>query len=280
MLGQTTWAALNVPLEHRMHQIELAMERMRWLPHLGERPFLAVNIPMFRLWGWEKVPEDGRPDFGMGVIVGRALNTRTPVFMEEMKYIIFQPYWNVPRSILEGEVLPAIRKDRTYLDRQNMEIVDGQGDDGRVVPLSDEALARLEKRQLRVRQRPGPRNSLGQVKFMFPNDENVYLHSTPAPHLFGRARRDFSHGCVRVEDPVALAKWVLRDQPEWTEERIKEAMNGKPSNLVRLKEPLRVVLYYVTATFIPGDQSIHFAEDIYRQDARLDKALHARGNLG
>ena len=259
-----------------MHQIELAMERMRWLPHLGERPFLAVNIPMFRLWGWQTVPEDGKPEFEMGVIVGKALDTRTPVFLEEMRYLIFQPYWNVPKSILLGEVLPAIRKNAGYLDHQNMEIVDGQGDDAKPVAATSDNLERLAKGQLRVRQRPGPKNSLGQVKFMFPNDENVYLHSTPAQSLFGRARRDFSHGCVRVENPVALAKWVLRDQPEWTEEKIRAAMNGEPSKRVPLTQPLRVVLFYVTATFIPDDRAIHFAEDIYDQDPRLDKALHAR----
>jgi murein L,D-transpeptidase YcbB/YkuD len=231
---------------------------------------------MFRLWGWQTVPEDGKPEFEMGVIVGKALDTRTPVFLEEMRYLIFQPYWNVPKSILLGEVLPAIRKNPGYLDLQNMEIVDGQGDDAKPVAATPDNLDRLANGKLRVRQRPGPKNSLGQVKFMFPNDENVYLHSTPAQLLFGRARRDFSHGCVRVENPVALAKWVLRDQPDWTEEKIRAAMNGEPSKRVALTQPLRVVLFYVTATFIPDDRAIHFAEDIYDQDARLDKALHAR----
>ncbi|MEO8361320.1 MAG: L,D-transpeptidase family protein [Vicinamibacteria bacterium] len=276
VLGKGTWAALNVPLTWRMHQIELAMERMRWLPHLGERPFVAVNIPMFHLWGWDSVPESGKPTFDMGVIVGKALDTRTPVFLEEMKYIIFQPYWNVPKSILQSEILPNIRKDPGYLDRQEMEIVDGQSDDAKPVAATPENIRRLAANKLRVRQRPGNKNALGQVKFMFPNDENIYLHSTPAPVLFGRARRDFSHGCVRVERPAALAKWVLQDQPEWTDEKIKAAMNGKPSQRVQLTRPIRVVIYYVTATVIPDDNSMHFAEDIYDQDPKLDQALHER----
>ncbi|MEO5761743.1 MAG: L,D-transpeptidase family protein [Vicinamibacteria bacterium] len=276
VLGKGTLAALSVPFTWRMHQIELAMERMRWLPHLGERPFVAVNIPMFHLWGWDSVPESGKPTFDMGVIVGKALDTRTPVFLEEMKYLIFQPYWNVPKSILQSEILPNIRKNPGYLDRQEMEIVDGQGDDATPVPASPENIRLLAADKLRVRQRPGDKNALGQVKFMFPNDENVYLHSTPAPALFGRARRDFSHGCVRVERPTALAKWVLQDQPEWTEEKINEAMNGKPSQRVQLTRPIRVVIYYVTATVIPDDNSMHFAEDIYEQDPKLDKALHER----
>ncbi len=277
VLGKTTRVALGVPLRVRLRQIELAMERMRWLPHLGERAFVAVNIPMFRLWGWDHVPETGAPAFEMGVIVGKALNTRTPVFVEEMEYLIFRPYWNVPRSILQTEILPLLRRDLSgYLDRQDMEMVDGQSDDARPVAPTTDNLSRLARGELRLRQRPGSKNALGDVKFIFPNDENVYLHSTPAPALFGRARRDFSHGCVRVEDPVSLAAWALQDQPEWTRERIVAAMKGRPSLRVPLTRPIRVVLYYVTAAVMPGDGSIHFAEDIYGQDPRLDSALIAR----
>lgn len=275
VLGPTTWAMLRVPLSWRLRQIELAMERFRWLPHLGERAFVAVNIPMFRLWGWDSVPPSGAPSFEMGVIVGKALNTQTPVFLEEMKYLIFQPYWNVPRSILEQEILPLLRQDAGYLARQDMEIVDGESDEARPVAPTVENIDRLARGDLRLRQRPGPKNALGEVKFMFPNDENVYLHSTPSPSLFGRARRDFSHGCVRVEDPIGLAEWVLKDQPQWTRKRIQAAMKGKPSQRVALTRPIRVVLYYVTAAVMPKDETIHFAEDIYAHDPRLEQALHA-----
>lgn len=276
VLGRATWTALNVPISWRVRQIELAMERMRWLPHLGERAFVAVNVPMFRLFGWDSVPQTGAPGFDMGVIVGKALNTRTPVFMGELKYLTFLPYWNVPKSILQKEIIPILRRDLGYLDRQNMEMVDGQGDDATPVEATPANVDLLAQGKLRLRQRPGPKNSLGQVMFMFPNDDNVYLHSTPAPELFGRARRDFSHGCIRVEDPVALAEWALKDQPEWTREKILAAMEGKPSARVPLTRPIRVVIYYVTATVIPSESAVHFADDIYGHDPQLDQALRAR----
>jgi murein L,D-transpeptidase YcbB/YkuD len=278
ILGRQTQAALSVPLARRVRQIELALERLRWLPDLDPDRFLAVNIPMFRLWAWETVPPNGAPQFGMNVIVGRAL-TQTPVFVDEMRYLIFRPYWNVPRSILRSEMLPAMRRDPGYVTRQNLEIVAGAGDDARPVAQSEDALDRLERGTLRIRQRPGPDNALGLVKFVFPNDENVYLHSTPAAELFGRSRRDFSHGCVRVEDPVALAAWVLRGQKEWTQDRIVAAMNGTQSVRVNLTRPIQVILFYVTAVVMPEDGTIRFADDVYGHDATLDRALSRRALL-
>ena len=225
VIGRATLAALNVPLEHRVQQIELALERLRRLPDLGARPFVGINIPMFRLWAWDPAaPADAL--ISMGVVVGRALNTQTPVLNEEMRYVVFRLYWNLPRSIVRNDVLPALARDPNYLQRNDMEIVRGAGDDAQAVAASNENLAGLREGGLRLRQRPGRKNSLGLVKFIFPNDANIYLHDTPAAQLFGRARRDFSHGCVRVEDPVALAHWVLKDQPDWTRERIQAAMAG------------------------------------------------------
>jgi murein L,D-transpeptidase YcbB/YkuD len=154
-----------------------------------------------------------------------------------------------------------------------MEIVSGPGDNARPVALTAESIAQLRRGTLRVRQRPGPKNSLGLVKFVFPNDENVYMHGTPAPQLFSRARRDFSHGCVRVEDPVALAEWVLKGEPAWTRDRILAAMNGDRSQRVDLTRPIQVILFYVTAVVMPEDGTIRFAEDIYDLDIRLDRAL-------
>lgn len=276
VLGRSTIAALNVPVDHRAGQLELALERLRWLPHLREDGFLAVNIPMFRLWGWGMVPPDGVPAFDMAVIVGKALNTQTPVFVEEMRHVIFRPYWNVPRSILRGEILPAIARDASYLARNDMEIVAGESDEAQPVAADEEGLAGLRAGRYRVRQRPGPKNSLGLVKFVFPNDENVYMHGTPAVSLFGRARRDFSHGCIRLEDPVKLSEWMLRDQPEWTRERILAAMNGERSQQVKLTRPIQVVLFYLTAVVMPGDGAVHFADDIYGHDRRLELALTDR----
>lgn len=211
-------------------------------------------------------------------MVGRALDTQTPVLAGELRHVIFRPYWNVPRSIVHKEILPAVHRNPDYLDRNDMELVQGPGDDARPAPATAENLALLEQGALRLRQRVGPKNSLGLVKFVFPNDADVYLHGTPATQLFGRPRRDFSHGCVRLEDPAALAQWVLREQPEWTRERIEAAMNDetKPSQRVPLARPVPVILFYTTVMVAPGSRDLHFADDIYRHDARLERALALR----
>jgi murein L,D-transpeptidase YcbB/YkuD len=272
--GRSTWAALAVPPARRARQVELAMERLRWLPHGDGRRAVVVNIPMFRLWSRDPQAAGGTGP-QMAVIVGRAMKTGTPVFVDEMRYLIFRPYWNVPPSIVRGEILPAIARQRGYLERHHMEIVRGPGDDAQPVAASEENLALLREGVLRLRQRPGPDNALGLVKFIFPNDANVYLHGTPAPQLFQRARRDFSHGCIRIEDPVAMAEWVLAEQPGWTRERIVEAMNGSASRRVDLKTPIRVVIYYLTALALPGEPQPRFAEDLYGHDAALERALAA-----
>jgi murein L,D-transpeptidase YcbB/YkuD len=229
-----------------------------------------MNIPMFRFWAWDSTPPNDAPAFAMKVIVGRALSTETPVFDEEMREVIFRPYWNVPRSILREVLL--LRADPGYLSRQNREIVRGDSDEAVPVEATAANLELLRKGGLRVRQRPGPNNALGLIKFDFPNTESVYM-PTPAQSLFSQSRRDFSHGCVRVEDPVAFAEWLLRDRPEWTRDRIVAAMAGTRSFRVRLPKPVQVLLYYTTAAVMPEDGTMHFADDIYRHDIRLDRAL-------
>ena len=273
ILGASTLAALRVPLDWRVRQVELTLERLRWLPHLGDQRLLVLNIPMFRLWGWDVIPADEEPRFGMDVIVGRALGTETPVLVAEMAEVVFRPYWNVPASILRREVLPRSERDPDYLAREDMEIVRGQGDGAPAVDVSPDALLELRQGALRVRQRPGPRNALGLVEFVFPNREDVYIHGTPAQALFARSRRDFSHGCVRVADPARLAEWVLQDHPEWTHDRIVAATTATQTTHVRLPNPIRVILFYTTAAAMPEDGTIHFAQDIYSHDARLDRAL-------
>ena len=259
VIGRATTAALAVPPARRVRQIELAMERLRWLPQRSGRPLIAINIPMFRLWAWDADAAEASPALAMNVIVGRAVRTQTPVFADEMTHLIFRPYWNVPRSILQNEVLPAMERDPGYLARHDMEMVPG-ADGG--AP--------------RVRQRPGAKNSLGLVKFIFPNDADVYLHGTPARELFARSRRDFSHGCVRVADPPALALWLLKDQPAWTREAIEAAMNGTRTQQVNLSAPVPVLLYYLTALVSPDDGLLHFADDLYGHDAALERRLAAR----
>ncbi len=280
IVGRSTRAALDVPPSRRVRQVELALERLRWLPigPTAER-LVVVNIPMFRLWARDpRAAAAGLAAPSMAVIVGRAARTHTPVFVDTMRFLVFQPYWNVPRSIARNEVLPAIARDAGYLQRQQMEIVAGPGDDARPVPATAANLEAVREGRLRIRQRPGRKNALGRVKFMFPNQDNIYLHDTPSPHLFARDRRDFSHGCIRVEDPAALAAWVLQDQPEWTPERIAQALDGPDgaNRRVDLKTPVRVLLYYMTALALPGEAQPRFADDLYGHDAALERALAAR----
>lgn len=275
VVGAATRAALDVPLPWRVRQLEMALERLRWLPDLHERRVIALNIPMFEFWGWDGPTPSGLPSLRMRAVVGRALSSRTPVFVDEMDHVIFRPYWNVPRSIVLSEVLPALARDPSYLRSHAMELVRGASDAGAVVPESPEAIAQLRSGALRLRQRPGPTNALGLAKFMFPNDDAVYMHGTPAYSLFSRTRRDFSHGCVRVEYPALLAEWVLRDEPGWTTDRILDAMHGSAPQRVDLREPIQVVLFYSTAGVRPTDGAVRFADDIYGHDVRLDRALRA-----
>jgi murein L,D-transpeptidase YcbB/YkuD len=208
----------------------------------------------------------------MNVIVGNAQKTRTPLFEAEMQYVEFSPYWNVPRSIAKGETLPKLRHDPAYFQQQGFEFV---GSDGRVVgEFSEASLDAVERGQMRIRQRPGAKNALGDIKFVFPNTDNIYLHHTPTPQLFKKDRRDFSHGCIRVEEPVELAKFVLADEPEWTEERIVQAMTKGRSATLRLREPFPVIIAYTTA--VVRDGRVHFFPDIYGHDKVLDDAMRQR----
>jgi L,D-transpeptidase YcbB len=270
VVGPGTIRSLNVSLAYRVRQIELAMERMRWLPPLSDRPNVFVNVALFRMWATD--PTTGEEPLRMNVVVGESLDHQTPIFVEQMEYVIFRPYWNPPRGITLKEIIPQARRDPSYLTRQDMEIVASNTDNAISLPVTANNLSQVVGGKLLVRQKPGPRNSLGLAKFIFPNDEDVYMHGTPAQELFSRARRDFSHGCVRVEDPARFAEWVLRDQPEWNRERIKAAMQGNKPVRVNLKQPLTVVLFYDTV-HVNSQGMLFFVEDIYGHDRALDAAL-------
>jgi murein L,D-transpeptidase YcbB/YkuD len=270
VFGSGTLAAVNVPFAVRVRQLELAMERMRWLPKLATRPTVFVNVPLFRLWATD--PETGQEPLRMNVVVGKSLNHRTPIFIEQMEYVIFRPYWNPPYGITVKEIVPHARRDPSYVEKQNFEIVASGDDSAPALPATKENLDEVVAGRLHIRQKPGPKNSLGLAKFIFPNAENVYMHGTPAQQLFSRARRDFSHGCIRLEDPARLGEWVLRDHPEWTRERIDGAMQGSRPTRVNLKEPLMVVLFYDTV-HVNSEDVVFFVDDIYGHDAALDKAL-------
>jgi murein L,D-transpeptidase YcbB/YkuD len=276
VLGAATFAELTRPLDARVQQIVLTMERFRWLPaKLASAPII-VNIPEFRLFAFESTSDTEAQIHQMDVIVGKAFEaTETPVFTADMTYLIFRPYWEVPYSIALKEIVPGARAHPTYLDKHQMEIVRGSGEAATVMANTKENVALVAKGVLRVRQKPGPNNSLGLVKFMFPNPYNVYLHSTPAQALFKESRRDFSHGCIRVSDPVGLAEYVLRDSPEWTREKILAAMNGTETLTVTLKNRIRVFVVYGTA-LATEDGNILFFDDIYGHDQRLEAALNSR----
>jgi murein L,D-transpeptidase YcbB/YkuD len=269
-LSAETIRELNVPLSDRVVQLVDALERWRWLPAQFPQPPIVVNIPEFVLRAFSA---DRKVALSMNVVVGKAVRTQTPVFAEDMKYIVFRPYWNVPPGIMRGEIVPAIVKDRNYIGRKGFEVTDSSG---RVITsgtVSDDVLAQLRAGRLMVRQKPGPTNALGLVKFIFPNENNVYLHSTPASQLFSRSRRDFSHGCVRVEKPAELAALLLRNQPPWTLERAQTAMqSGRDNQQVNLTTPVPVLILYVTAVVEP-DNSVHFFSDIYGHDKTLNAAL-------
>lgn len=268
-IGRATLAQLEVKPAQRLRQIELALERLRWTPLAHTPRMIVINIPEFVLRAYEVGPERLMVRESMKIIVGKAMDTRTPLFVEAMRFVEFSPYWNVPPSIARAELLPRLRRDPAYWQAQGFEFVTAGG--AVVQALSPELLEASLNGGARIRQRPGPLNALGDIKFVFPNSQNIYLHHTPATKLFDRERRDFSHGCIRVERPVALAMFVLRGQPEWTEERVRQAMAAGRSSTVRIAEDIAVLIAYSTSIVKGG--RIYFFDDIYGHDRVLDSAL-------
>jgi murein L,D-transpeptidase YcbB/YkuD len=267
VLGRGTIAALNVPLAQRVRQLELTLERLRWLPDVGPGPLILVDLPVYRLWALQNAGTGAggkEAPLEMRVVVGTAVKTETPLFVGQMRYLEFNPYWNVPRSILEREFLPRIERDPGWLAQNGMETVPPGA-----------SMDELRSGRARVRQRPGPKNSLGAIKFAMPNPMDIYLHSTPARELFERSRRDLSHGCIRVEHPAALAQFVLSGQRQWTADAIQAALQPGPTRHVDLAHPIPVVIFYATA-IADGTGSPRFAVDIYGRDAKLEKVLAAR----
>ncbi|WP_305910086.1 L,D-transpeptidase family protein [Methylomarinum sp. Ch1-1] len=272
VIGAKTLAALNTPLIERVRQIELALERMRWLPRLNkEQALILVNIPAFRLCAYRPGNVLDHCDLSMKVVVGIASKNQTPVFMADLLYLEFRPYWNVPKNITAKEILPKVRENPDYLLKQNMELVQYFGKHAQPQAFSQASLTLLEDGKLKVRQRPGPKNALGLIKFIFPNRYSVYLHDTPAKKLFTYQRRDFSHGCIRVEQPKALAEFVLGSHQEWQAKHIGAAMLNDESQRVIVNDSIAVLVFYSTAQVI-GDE-VYFFDDIYGYDQQLILAL-------
>jgi murein L,D-transpeptidase YcbB/YkuD len=265
-LTPQTIKSLNVPLTDRVAQLQNSLERWRWLPEPYLHARLMVNLPEFVLRGYDP---DHKLDFAMRVVVGQVMGQHeTPVFTHMMKYLVFRPYWNVPVDIARKELVPHMAANRGYLASKNFEVTNNKG-----VVQTDYTAKQVAQGGMMVREKPGPKNSLGLVKFIFPNQYDIYLHSTPAVSLFERSRRDFSHGCIRVQKPIDLAVWVLQGQGDWDEDKVQEAMSDGPDNkTVSLKTPLPIVIFYLTA-IAAEDGHIHFFDDIYGYDAEMQKVF-------
>jgi murein L,D-transpeptidase YcbB/YkuD len=235
--------SLNVSASERMKQLLVNMERMRWMPTRKEGKLILVNIPEFTL----HVTEGENHVKHMPVVVGKEGHT-TVMFSDDLEYVVFSPYWNIPPSIVKNEILPAMQKNGGYLEQKNMEITSGGGSG---LPS--------------IRQRPGPGNSLGKVKFLFPNSFNIYFHDTPAKELFEKDQRAYSHGCIRLGDPVWMANYLLENSSEWTPEKIEDAMNSGSEKTVKLKNKVPVIITYYTA-WIDEEKKLNFREDIYGND--------------
>ena len=243
-VDKTLLSQLNIPVTERIKQMLINLERMKWMPEVSSN-FLLANIPEYRL----HVLEDGKEVLSMNIVVGKAAN-RTVIFSDDLKYVVFSPYWNVPQSIVRNEIYPAMKRNSNYLQRNNMEVTGYSNG----LPI--------------VRQKPGRSNALGDVKFIFPNSYNIYFHDTPSRSLFDRQQRAFSHGCIRVQQPFDLAVYLLRNQPEWTKEKIKAAMHQSTEKWVTLNKSVPVFITYFTS-WVDGKGILHFTEDIYGHDKRM-----------
>jgi len=268
-IDSQTVAELNIPLKQRVRQMQLTLERWRWLPSEYQHAPIVANIPEFHLRAYDEHFKIGTT---MNVVVGKAYRHDTPIFKGTMRYLIFRPYWEVPPGIANHEIVPALERNPSYLEKENLELVDKQQNPVASGPVTPAILEEVRKGQLFVRQKPGPKNSLGLVKFMFPNEFDVYMHDSPESELFARSRRDFSHGCIRLERPADLAAWVLRDNPGWTPERIHEVMNGDKTQQVNLAHAIPVLILYATV-IVSEDGVVHFYDDIYGHDADLERTL-------
>jgi murein L,D-transpeptidase YcbB/YkuD len=242
--GAGFFREMNTPLQEIIRKLIVNMERTHWLPIIRNQHFITINIPSFTLSAYDR----DTVTFFMNVVVGKDVH-QTVVFNGDIKYIVFSPYWNVPPSIMKKEILPAVRKNPDYLKKNNME---WNGNS--------------------IRQKPGPSNSLGLVKFLFPNSFNIYLHDSPAKSLFSAQTRAFSHGCIRLADPKKLAVYLLKEDPQWTESKITEAMKSGKEKYVTLKNPVPVFIGYLTA-WVDLRGKLNFRKDIYNRDKPLGEML-------
>ncbi len=274
VVGDSTLEALNVPVQERVRQIELSMERWRLLPqNMGTR-FILVNVANFHLYA----VEGNRDALSMRIVVGKP-KWNTPIFSEQMTHLVVNPYWNIPPSIFRDDIAPRIKTDPDYMANRNIQAIglsveEPESENETVLnQAKEEYISKVLSGNYRLRQNPGPSNPLGRIKFLFPNKYSVYLHDTPNRGYFQRAQRNFSHGCIRVENPVGLAEFVLSPDPTWTDEKIRSAINRGKTQTVQLPEPVTVYILYFTA-WAEEDGSVNFHKDIYGLDRVLQNALN------
>jgi L,D-transpeptidase YcbB len=275
IIGKNTLAAMNVPVEERISQILINMERWRWQPHRLDDKRVYVNIAGFYLQAMNRE----KIELAMPVIVGEVYH-KTPVFSDRIRYIEFNPYWNIPDSIAKKEILPELIKNPQYLQENNIRFFEGWAENAPELDASTFNWRKIGRNinRYRFRQDPGPDNALGKVKFVFPNRFNVYLHDTPAHELFKHDDRAFSHGCIRVSKPLDFAHYLLsQDDRGWDMERINKILDGKKRTIVVLKNPVPIHILYRTVIVDPDSEIISFFKDVYGRDALLLQALFPEG---
>jgi murein L,D-transpeptidase YcbB/YkuD len=270
VLDSDTVAEMNVPLSGRVAQIRLGLERYRWLPYDVSQPAIIINVPEFRLYAFNP---HSQLAFTMNVSVGDDYDFQTPIFEKNLLYLVFRPYWYPPRTILRSEILPDLRKDSS-LEENDLELVSASGEVRSSGNVSPEMLEQLQSGKLTARQPPGPDNALGLIKFILPNEHHIYIHDTPVSvHMFSDTERIFSHGCIHAQEPAKLAAWLLRDKPGWSLEQVEHAMHKGRNNVrVNLASPVPVLIVYDTAV-VQENGDIHFLEDIYQHDGKLEVEL-------
>lgn len=265
VIGPNTLSVLNVSLDHRIQQILVALEQWRWMPNKYSDFYVLVNIPAFELDVYKK----GKIDLNKKVMVGKTIH-KTVIFNNHIRYLELNPYWNVPRSIATKEILPKLKRNLSYLNRQNMEILSG----GKVINPYNVNWSKLSRRNFpyRIRQEPGKKNALGTVKFMFPNSHSIYLHDTPSKSLFVKTERAYSHGCIRLDNPVQFAEYLLQDNPKWDAKKIQKVLDSKKNTRVNLEKKIPIYIAYFTA-WVDENGLTHFQKDVYGKDKEVMKAL-------
>ncbi len=266
--GRRTRTALDVPVEERLRQIVLNLERWRWMPRHADSRYILVNMAGFEM----RVIEDEVPILRMRVVIGRPYR-RTPAFCEAMTYVVVNPYWHVPPSLAVRDLLPKIREDSGYLERQGIRVFSDWTENARELDGQAMDWSNVSGRHFpyKLRQDPGPHNALGRIKFMLPNRFNIYLHDTPHREHFDLSVRAFSSGCIRLEDPLALADYLLGDAG-WSPERVRETVASSKRRVVTLSRPIPVYLVYRTA-WVERDGAVRFRDDVYGRDKLLATAL-------